>query len=357
MFAAGPSAAAASGSHQRQGSASSVDRTLRPGGQKHHYHNNSNNNALRQAAPRARTPNPDDLLHSDVNAALPERRAMTPGPEWGRYDSDNDDNTDAAGTTGEHKHFRQSSYLTAMEELSKGLAAAASSSTTTATTTTTADMNSQHTSQAFDANIGSYNVNKAAYANAMQQSSHSYDTVDYNSQHYSQARSQYGGHAGQGAQASSSSGRYYNNHQHGYNSQYNGDYGQQPAYTATSSANAYTSQQQVPYAQGHVMTHAHSREALNDRVGPQSGSYPQNGAAHQKTAYPGNYGHEQHFNQNSYGYQANVQQQPVNTSQTYKPQTMTSQSYNSAAVSMQSYNAPPQTASQSYNSQTLNNNR
>ena len=44
---------------------------------------------------------------------------MTPGPEWGRYDSDNDDNTDTAGTTGEHKHFRQSSYLTAMEELSK----------------------------------------------------------------------------------------------------------------------------------------------------------------------------------------------------------------------------------------------
>ena len=119
-----------SSNHARQGSASSVDRALRPGGQ-----------------------NPLPFYAGDVisgSIASPNRH----GPEWGRYDSDGEGERRQVviATKAETKHTRQSSYLTAVDDL-----------------TSSADNDMRR-----EANIGAYNINQAASACARQYASVNY---------------------------------------------------------------------------------------------------------------------------------------------------------------------------------------
>ena len=63
---------------------------------------------------RSQTPNPE-LGSQDIGINAPQRRAITPGPEWdhpGHYNS----NEDLAGAK-DNAHYRQPSYLTAMDSV------------------------------------------------------------------------------------------------------------------------------------------------------------------------------------------------------------------------------------------------
>ena len=89
--------------HCRQRSCDSLSGTV--GGQRLEedfgYHDDSK---LR----RSMTPNPESQTQ---DVCPPARRAITPGPEWGRYDSDEEDH----GKKPAIGHKRQSSYLNAFD--------------------------------------------------------------------------------------------------------------------------------------------------------------------------------------------------------------------------------------------------
>ena len=62
---------------------------------------------------RSQTPNPE-LGSQDSGMSAPERRAITPGPEWGHHPGQYNSNEDLAGAK-DNVHYRQPSYLTAMD--------------------------------------------------------------------------------------------------------------------------------------------------------------------------------------------------------------------------------------------------
>ena len=62
---------------------------------------------------RSQTPNPE-LSSEGVGMNTPQRRAITPGPEWGHPGHYNS-NEDLAGARDNAAHYRQPSYLTAMD--------------------------------------------------------------------------------------------------------------------------------------------------------------------------------------------------------------------------------------------------
>ena len=63
---------------------------------------------------RSQTPNPE-LGSQDIGINAPQRRAITPGPEWGHPGHYNS-NEDLAGAK-DNAHYRQPSYLTAMDSV------------------------------------------------------------------------------------------------------------------------------------------------------------------------------------------------------------------------------------------------
>ncbi len=67
---------------------------------------------------RAQTPNLE--LSGGAADTSPQRRAVTPGPEWGHHPGLHNSNEDLSGARDIPAHYRQPSYLTAMDTVSGG---------------------------------------------------------------------------------------------------------------------------------------------------------------------------------------------------------------------------------------------
>ena len=241
---------------------------------------------------RSQTPNPD-LGSQDIGMSAPQRRAITPGPEWGHPGHYNS-NEDLAGAK-DNAHYRQPSYLTAMDTV-------------------------DHHQHSYD---------RHAYPPASGYDHNPYGTVAASRSNYPTSSMPGGTYSGSHTLSARSSSHY----------------------PIQQTAPHYTSSTSVPQHHPHLQSHSH-RMHNSKQYSRESHQYPQSQYPNQDSSQPTGYGtHSQPPQQpdsHSYNYQGHSVQSHSSSQVPSKPQ----QSHQSADLSNQDYGDWTLSTSEQYRRQT-----